>query len=203
MTPEFLLTALVVVLIPGTGALYTIAMGLTAGRRAALLASLGCTAGILPHMAAAILGLAAVLKSSDTAFSIVKIAGVTYLIYMAITMLRSGLGGTSASPEKQKRGLGIVTHAVMINLLNPKLSLFFLAFLPQFVDPEVGNAVPALLLDSAVFMAMTLIVFALYSLFAAAMHRHVLERPRVLLWLRRAFAGAFLAMGLKLALTQR
>lgn len=203
MTIEFLLTAFVVVATPGTGAVYTIAMGLTHGRRATVVAALGCTAGIVPHMAAAILGLAAVLHGSEKAFMVIKLAGIVYLVYMAIDMLRAGGGGGLGGAPARKSSGGIILQAILINLLNPKLSLFFLAFLPQFIDPAAENALALMVVDSLVFMAMTFVVFALYGLFAASMRRRVVERPQVLAWMRRGFAAAFLAMSAKLALSER
>ena len=203
MTIEFLLTAFVVVATPGTGTVYTIAMGLTHGRRAAVVAALGCTVGIVPQMAAAILGLAAVLHGSEKVFMIIKLAGVVYLVYMAIAMLRAGGGGGLGNAPARKSSGGIILQAILINLFNPKLSLFFLAFLPQFVDPAAENALTLMAVDSLVFMGMTFAVFALYGLFAASMRRRVMERPQVLAWVRRGFAAALLAMSAKLAIAGR
>lgn len=200
MTLEFLVTAFIVVATPGTGAIYTIAMGLMRGRRMSIVAAFGCTLGIVPHMAAAILGLAAVLSSSEQAFMILKLAGIVYLIYMAIDMLRAGGGSGLGKTDTRQSATGIVVQAVLINLLNPKLSLFFLAFLPQFVDPSAEGAVALMIVDSLVFMLMTFVVFALYGLFAASLRDRVVERPSVLAWIRRIFAAAFLAMAAKLAL---
>ncbi|MBO3761018.1 LysE family translocator [Ciceribacter sp. L1K22] len=200
MTLEFLVTAFIVVATPGTGAIYTIAMGLMRGRSMSIVAAFGCTLGIVPHMAAAILGLAAVLSSSEKAFMILKLAGIIYLIYMAIDMLRAGGGGGLGKPDTRQSGTGIVMQAILINLLNPKLSLFFLAFLPQFVDPSAEGAVSLMIADSLVFMLMTFVVFAIYGLFAASLRDRVVERPNVLAWIRRVFATAFLAMAAKLAL---
>lgn len=202
MSLEFLVTALIVVLMPGTGALYTVSMGLTRGPRAAVLAALGCTLGIVPHIFAAMAGLAALLSRSAEAFAIVQWAGVAYLLYMAVTMLR-GSGGIGVSAEPAGAGLRIIARAVFINLFNPKLSLFFLAFLPQFVSPQAPDALARMTLDSLVFMGLTAAVFILYGLFAARLRRHVIDRPKVLAWISRAFAAGFLGMGVKLALAER
>lgn len=205
MSPEFLLTSLVVVATPGTGVIYTLAAGLTRGGRAGLIAAFGCTLGVVPHMAAAITGLAALLHTSAVAFSVLKYLGVAYLLYMAWTMLHDrgelvvegGDGGMARSARST------VITAVLINLLNPKLTVFFFAFLPQFVGPADGGQVLAMLKLSAVFMALTLGVFALYGALAAAARRQVISRPRVLAWMRRAFAGSFLALSAKLALARQ
>lgn len=203
MTLAFLLTAFFVVASPGTGVLVTVATGLSRGPRAAIIAAFGCTLGIVPHMLAAVTGLAALLHASALAFETVKFLGVAYLLYMAFATLREkGALDVDGSGTGMNEA-GIVRHAVLVNLLNPKLSIFFLAFLPQFVDP--AGAAPALAMAglSAVFMAMTFAVFSVYGVFAATLRRQVLARPAALAWLRRGFAAAFAALGLKLAFTDR
>jgi threonine/homoserine/homoserine lactone efflux protein len=204
MTIEFLITSLIVVASPGTGALFSIAAGLMRGARAGTIAAFGCTLGILPHMFAAITGLAALLHTSALAFEVLKYLGVAYLLYMAWMTLKEGgaldVNGPDAASHSAMR---IIRTAVLINLLNPKLSIFFFAFLPQFVGPEDTAPVAHMLELSAVFMAMTFVVFAGYGAFAAAMRRHVLTRPTVLAWMRRGFAAAFVALGAKLAVAER
>jgi threonine/homoserine/homoserine lactone efflux protein len=203
VSPEFLLTALVVVASPGTGVLYTLATGLSRGSRASVVAAFGCTLGIVPHLLAAILGLAAVLHTSALAFQTLKYLGVAYLLWMAWSTLKDK-GALSVDADRGAKPAGrVILHAIAINILNPKLSIFFLAFLPQFV--AAGEAEPVLRMVelSLVFMAMTFAVFAVYGVFAAAVRRHVIQRPRVVDWMRRAFAGAFALLGLKLALAER
>ena len=139
MTPEFLVTSIVVILLPGTGVLYTLAVGLSRGWRASVFAAFGCTLGILPHIGASVVGLAALLHASAVAFQVVKYLGVAYLLWMAWSVLRDG-GALSVPDEsavvEKKSGLRIVVAGVLLNVLNPKLSLFFLAFLPQFVPAD-------------------------------------------------------------------
>lgn len=204
LRPDFLLIALIVVATPGTGMIYTVAAGLNRGGRASLVAALGCTLGIVPHMVAAITGLAALLHASALLFDLVKYAGVAYLLWLAWQTWfdRGSLSLTGRGPQRTAV-LRVMIEAVAINLLNPKLSIFFFAFLPQFIHPGAPDALPQMLAMSGVFMALTLAVFALYGLFAAAVRDHVLARPRVLLWLRRSFAAAFVALGAKLALGER
>jgi threonine/homoserine/homoserine lactone efflux protein len=202
MTWTFLLTSLVIVVTPGTGALYTIAAGLGRGRRAGVTAAFGCTLGIVPHLAAAVTGAAAVLQASGRAFGVLRVLGVMYLLYMAIATWRDRSALTvqpEAAPVSARR---IITSAVLINLLNPKLTLFFFAFLPQFVGGD-GNELPAMLGLSAVFMLMTLVVFVAYGLFAAAVRSRVVARPRVVERARKAFALSFVALGARLAMTDR
>ncbi|RYE61144.1 MAG: LysE family translocator [Hyphomicrobiales bacterium] len=203
MSVEFLITTLIVVVSPGAGALYTIAAGLGRGSKASLWAALFCTIGIVPHMIAAITGLAAILHASAMAFEVMKYLGVAYLLYMAWATLRE-TGSLSVSSNAEPKGFGDMAIEIMLmNLLNPKLSIFFFAFLPQFVPADAPGAVPQMLQLSLVFMAMTFVVFALYGLFAAAIRGQVISRPSIMVWMRRSFAAAFVALGAKLALTTR
>ena len=203
MSIDFLITSLIVVVAPGTGVLYTLAAGLSRGPRASVVAAFGCTLGIVPHMAAAILGLAAVLHASATAFQFLKYAGVIYLLYLAWNALRER-GVLRVDKEAGPRsGVQVIVTAVLINLLNPKLSIFFFAFLPQFVNTGEPQPLLRMVGLSAVFMLLTFVVFVGYGLFAAALRQHVITRPRALTWLRRSFAGAFVALGVKLALAHR
>ena len=203
MSISFLITSLIIVVSPGTGVLYTLAAGLSRGSRASVVAAFGCTLGILPHMAAAILGLAALLHASALAFQTFKYLGVAYLLYMAWSALKEK-GALQVEQEASARSvLQVTIQAILINILNPKLSIFFFAFLPQFVNAHEPHPLTRMLELSAVFMLLTFIVFVGYGLFAASIRRHVISRPRVLTWMRRTFAGAFVALGVKLALSDR
>jgi threonine/homoserine/homoserine lactone efflux protein len=202
MSPEFLITALIIVASPGTGVLYTLAYGLARGRRAAIIAAFAGTLGIVPHIAAAIAGLAALLHASAVAFEAVKYAGVAYLLWMAWqTLKESGALAVDAAEDLPARR--IIVRGVLINLLNPKLSIFFLAFLPQFVAAGEPHPVARMLELSGTFMAMTFAVFVLYGFAAAAARTYVIGRPSVMAWLRRSFAAAFVALGARLALAER
>lgn len=203
MSPEFLITSLIVVISPGTGVLYTLATGVSRGGRMAIAAAFGCTLGIVPHMAAAITGLAALLHASAVAFEAVRYLGVAYLLYLAWATLRERDGMQVGGGESPRSARQIVVTAVLVNILNPKLSIFFLAFLPQFVSPDGGGALREMLLLSAVFMTMTFVIFVGYGVFAAAVRDHVISRPRVLTWMRRTFAAGFVALGARLALSER
>ena len=203
MSIEFLITSLIVVISPGIGVLYTLAAGLSRGPRASVIAAFGCTLGIVPHMAAAVLGLAALLHTSALAFQILKYLGVAYLLYMAWSTLRDR-GALTVEPDVNARSARqVIIHAILLNILNPKLSIFFFAFLPQFISADEPHPVLLMLGQSAVFMLLTFVVFVGYGLFAAAIRTHVISRPAVLTWMRRAFAGAFAALGVKLALADR
>jgi threonine/homoserine/homoserine lactone efflux protein len=200
---EFLITSLIVIVSPGTGVLFTLAAGLSRGSRASVVAAFGCTLGIVPHMAAAIMGLAALLHTSALAFETLKFLGVAYLLYMAWSALKER-GALRVEPQIGARSaLQVTVTAILINILNPKLSIFFLAFLPQFVRADDPHPLANMLVLSAVFMTLTFIVFVGYGLFAAAIRNHVISRPHVLTWMRRTFAAAFVALGARLALAER
>jgi len=200
---DFLVTSLIVIVSPGTGVLYTMAAGLSRGSRASVIAAFGCTLGIIPHMTAAIIGLAALLHASALAFQTLKYLGVAYLLYMAWSALREQ-GALRVEKEVGTRSaMQVITTAILVNILNPKLSIFFYAFLPQFVSASEPHPLARMLELSTVFMLLTFAVFIGYGLFAASIRKHVTSRPRVLTWMRRTFAGAFVALGVKLAFADR
>ncbi|MES0869955.1 LysE family translocator [Pseudovibrio sp. SCP19] len=202
MTLEYLLTSLIVVLLPGTGVLYTIAIGLGKGLKPSVAAAFGCTLGIVPAALASIVGLAAIFHSSALAYQVLKYLGVAYLLYMSWSILRSG-GALEVNGEKRERTLyRTALDGILLNALNPKLSLFFLAFLPQFVSPGSENATYALLLHAFVFMVLTFIVFIAYGAMASLARDYVINRPKVMAWLKRGFAATFGALGVKLALSE-
>lgn len=199
---EFLATSLIVVLIPGTGVVFTVSTGLAQGRLASVYAALGCTLGILPHLAATVLGLAALMHTSAVAFQLLKYAGVLYLFYLAVVTWRDRSALAVAAPSRTAH-LALVIKAILLNVLNPKLTIFFLAFLPQFVAPGAASPLGQLLVLSAVFMLMTFVVFVVYGLVAHAFREAVIDSPRVQTWLRRGFAGAFAGLGTQLAFSKQ
>lgn len=203
MSIEFLVTSLTVVAVPGTGVVYTLAAALARGAGASVIAAVGCTFGIVPHMLAAITGLAALLHTSAVAFQVVKYLGVAYLLYMAWAMWREK-GALRVDEEIAPRSAGkVIVSGILINVLNPKLALFFFAFLPQFVGADTQHQLLRLLGLSGVFMLLTFMVFVGYGTFAAAVRAQVISRPRVLAWVRRSFAAAFVALCARLAFAER
>ncbi len=203
MSPEFLITSLIVVIAPGTGVIYTLANGLSLGARASVIAALGCTLGIVPHIAASILGLAAVVHASALAFQLLKYAGVAYLLYLAWSAWRESGALPVQGQEVSRQAARILGRGITLNLLNPKLSIFFLAFLPQFVDAAAGGLAYQMAGLGLVFMGLTLVVFIGYGLLAAFARRQVVERPGVMTLLRRGFALALGGLGLRLAFAER
>ena len=203
ITIEFLLTSLIVVLIPGTGVVFTVSTGLVQGRRASVFAAIGCTAGIVPHLLATVLGLAALMHTSAVAFQALKFAGVAYLLYLAFATWRDKSAFALAAPTSSSPAIALIVRAFLLNILNPKLTIFFLAFLPQFVEPHAPSPLAQLLLLSGVFMAMTFAVFVVYGVLAHAFREAVIESPRVQSWLRRGFAAAFAGLAANLALSEK
>jgi len=200
---EFLITSLIVVLIPGTGVVYTVSTGLVQGRRASVYAALGCTVGIVPHLLATVLGLAAVMHTSALAFQALKYAGVAYLFYVAFATWRDKSAFAVDGSVAKASATGLIVKAFLLNILNPKLTIFFLAFLPQFVAPDAARPLFQLLLLSAVFMAMTFVVFVCYGFVAHAFRKLVIESAKVQSWLRYSFAAAFAGLGARLALSEK
>lgn len=206
MSTAFLLTALVVCLTPGTGVVYTLSAALARGPRGGVVAAVGCTLGIVPHVLATVTGVAALLHTSALAFHALTYAGAGWLLVMAWSTLRDK--DALVVPEEREGGdtrsaRRVIGSAMLLNLLNPKLTLFFFAFLPQFVRDDGPHPARQMLVLSGVFMLMTFAVFAGYGLLAASVRRQVAARPRVLAWARRVFAGSFVALGARLALAVR
>ena len=203
ITLDFLITSLIVVLIPGTGVVFTLSTALLLGRRASVYATIGCTAGIVPHLLASVLGLAAILHMSALAFQAVKFAGVAYLFYLAYSLWRETGMFSFDRPPVQTTAKSIMVKAFLLNILNPKLSIFFLAFLPQFVVPGADSALSQMMVLSGVFMAMTFGVFVIYGILAHGFRRTVMNSTRVQTWLQRGFAATFAGLGLNLATAER
>jgi len=203
ITVEFLITSLIVVLIPGTGVVFTVSTGLARGRRASVFAALGCTAGIVPHLLATVLGLAALMHTSAVAFQMLKYAGVAYLLYLAYATWNDRSTFAIEETPSKSSAKRLIVKGFLLNILNPKLTIFFLAFLPQFIEHRTSSPLVQLLLLSAVFMAMTFAVFVVYGVLAHAFRRAVIESPRVQAWLRRGFAATFAGLGTQLALSER
>jgi threonine/homoserine/homoserine lactone efflux protein len=203
ITLQFFITSLIVVLIPGTGVVFTISTGIAQGRRASVFAALGCTAGIVPHLLATILGLAAVMHASALAFQALKWVGAAYLLYLAIMTWKDTTAFALSDGAPARSAASVVVKAFLLNILNPKLTIFFLAFLPQFVEPAAASPLKQMLVLSSVFMAMTFAVFVVYGFLAHLFRKAVIESPRVQAWLRRGFASAFAGLGVNLAFSDK
>ncbi|MET7668060.1 LysE family translocator [Micromonospora luteifusca] len=203
MTIPFLITTLVVVVTPGTGVFFTLSAGLSRGARAGVLAAFACTLGVVPHLLAAMTGLAALLQTSAAAFEVLRYLGVGYLLYLAWSTVRDRGAFAATTTTPPRSAARVILSGVLVNLLNPKPTLFFVAFLPQFVDTSARGSTRSMLACGAVFMLLTFVIFSGYGVFAARVRDRVLTRPRVTDWLRRSVAGTFVALGVTLALTER
>jgi threonine/homoserine/homoserine lactone efflux protein len=193
MSIAFLLTTLVVVALPGTGVVFTLAAGLSGGARASVVAAFGCALGTVPQLIATVCGLAAVLHASTTVFQTVKYAGVAYLVYLAWATFRDKAALVVTDGTAPRSAGRVIGKAILINTLNPKLTLFFVAFLPQF-----ATTVPRMLGLGGVFVLTTFVVFCGYRVCAAAVRGHLLARPRAVRALRGAFAASFFALAARL-----
>jgi threonine/homoserine/homoserine lactone efflux protein len=200
---EFLLTSLVVVLIPGTGVIYTVSTGLALRWRASITATIGCTAGILPHLTASILGLSAILHMSARAFQVLKFAGSLYLLYLALSMWRDTGTFKFDQPAQKSDSFQIALKGFLINILNPKLTLFFFAFLPLFVSPDAASPTQQMLGLSAVFMGMTFVIFALYGILASGISAYLINSPKAIKRMQQSFALIFAILATKLALSEQ
>jgi threonine/homoserine/homoserine lactone efflux protein len=201
---EFLLTSLVVVLIPGTGVVYTVSSSIGGGQRRGLIAAVGCTLGIVPHMVAAMLGLSGIMQAGSVVFEAVRWAGVAYLVFMGFSMIRDA--GTLPLDDGDTPGDSagkVVWRGVLLNVLNPKLTLFFFAFLPQFLDASPGLLDVRLIELGGIFMLMTLAVFAVYAIASAAIRDLVLAAPVARRWIERTFGAILIGFAAKLAFTDR
>jgi threonine/homoserine/homoserine lactone efflux protein len=203
ITPEFLLASLVVVLIPGTGVLYTITTGLTLKWRASLAAAIGCTLGIVPHILASILGVSALLNMSAQVFSLLKWAGSIYLLYLAWNMWREA-GTLEVHTKSTEPGISkIIIKAVAINLLNPKLTIFFFAFLPLFIASNSSSPTMQMVILSAVFMGITFIVFALYGILASGISAYLANSSKAVKRVQQTFAVVLAGFAIQLGLSER
>ena len=203
VTLQFLITSFIVVLIPGTGVVFTVSTGIAQGKKASIFASTGCTAGIIPHLLATVLGLAAILHASAVAFQTLKYAGAAYLFYLAYVTWKDNSAFVINENQKSLNPSKLMWRGVLLNILNPKLTIFFLAFLPQFVDSNAASPLGQLLLLSGIFMLMTFAVFVVYGFLAHAFRKVVIESPRVQAWLRKSFAATFAGLGMNLAFSER
>ncbi len=204
MSIEFLITSLIVVAIPGTGAVYTISSAIAGGWQRGLFATIGCTLGIVPHLLAAMLGLSGIMQISAGVFEVVRWAGVAYLVFIGVSMVRDGGGlRLDAQPARAAPMGPVVWRGILLNLLNPKLTLFFFAFLPQFLDPRPRLVDVELIGLGAVFMLMSLIVFAVYAWVSAVLCERVLGAPGFQRWVQRALGTVMVAVAARLAITDR
>lgn len=205
VSPEFWLTSLVVAVVPGTGVLYTVSSSISGGWRRGLFAAIGCTFGVVPHVFAAMVGLSGVMQAGAVAFEAVRWAGVVYLVFMGVSMIRdSGAMRLERDRDARTEPTGsVVRRGILLNLLNPKLTVFFFAFLPQFLDTPPGLLDTRLAGLGGAFMVVTLAVFLVYAWVSAAVRERVLAAPVVLKWVQRSLGTLLVGFAARLAVTDR
>lgn len=199
----FIVTSIAVILMPGPAMLFVISNGLTKGPKASIAAAIGTTTGVSFHLFCAAFGLAVILKTSAIAFAVVKFVGATYLIYLAIKTVLSKEQIVNHLNVGEKSRNSIFWQGIFINILNPKLSIFFLAFLPQFIGSNLASSTSQTLVLGTIFMAMTIILFIFYGLFASLLRQKVLNSPKILNAIKWCFASVFMVLGVRLALSDK
>ncbi len=199
----FFTTSILLALSPGPDNLFVMTQAAQQGRRAGLLVTLGLCTGLLVHTAAVTLGIAALFKASAAAFTILKFTGAGYLLYLAVLSFRAGTVTGAATAAVRPGSASLYRRGIIMNITNPKVSIFFLAFLPQFADPAKGPLYLQFLLLGGMFIVATIIVFGAISFLAGVFGERYRESAFAQKVLNRAAAGIFAGLALKLALAQR
>ncbi|MEM4988864.1 LysE family translocator [Collimonas sp. H4R21] len=198
----FLIAAMTLTLAPGPDNIYVLTRGITQGRKAGLVAAAGFSSGLIFHTMLAVLGFAALIKASPLAYSLLRYAGAAYLVYIGVRTLRSHsaiqLQG-AAEPMKLSR---IYWQSVIANILNPKVTLFFIAFLPQFVNAGAGNIPAQMLLLAAIFILQALAIFSVVALFSGMVGAFFQRKKSAATTMNRLAGSAFIALGIRIALPQ-
>ena len=201
----FIVSGLLLNIMPGPDSLLIMTRSATQGWRAGCVATAGIGAGVFVHVFAAAIGLSAVLATSATAFTVVKYVGAAYILYMAFGLLRSKRGGAvaavSAVPPLPYRR--IFAQGFLTNVLNPKVALFFLAFVPQFIDAGAPNKALAFIILGCIFNLNGMLWCNALSVFTAQASARIKLSPSVSLWLNRVTGGLFIWLGVKLALSKQ
>jgi threonine/homoserine/homoserine lactone efflux protein len=198
----FLCASVALTVAPGPDNIFVITQGITRGRKAAIVTALGMCSGISIHTTAAAFGISAIFYSSAVAFNLVKYTGAGYLLYLAFMTVRKSGSSTLTATTSLPPG-SLFRRGFIMNVLNPKVALFFLAFLPQFVNPASGELPGQMIVLGAVFMIQALIIFSLIGWFSGTIGRQLLSKPHIAKYFDRLTAGVFAALGLKLAFSHR
>jgi threonine/homoserine/homoserine lactone efflux protein len=196
----FAAASLVLIATPGPSVIYIVTRSLAQGRSAGLVSMLGVEAGALVHVAAAALGLSAVLASSASAFAVIKYLGAAYLIYLGVQKLRRRAAGELPAPLPVPRAR-LFRQGFLVNVLNPKVAIFFLAFLPQFVDPARGAVPLQVGMLGLCFVALAVVSDGIYAVLAAGAGRRLRATSGVQRWVDRLSGGVYLALGSAAALS--
>ncbi len=199
----FLTTSLLLCLAPGPDNIFVLTQSMLRGTVSGLLVTLGLCTGLLVHTSAVALGVAVIFQQSLLAFTILKLCGAAYLLYLAWGAFRAGASGLGALNASSLDKMTLYRRGIFMNITNPKVSIFFLAFLPQFTDPSRGHLTLQLLELGAVFIVCTLLVFGLISLLAGKVGNWFSQSPKAEVMMNRVAGSVFAALAIKLAFTQR
>ena len=200
----FVATGVLLNLTPGQDTLYILGSSIAHGRRAGVASALGICAGCIVHTLAAALGLSAILATSATAFTVVKLAGAAYLIYLGVAALCARAAPISADPSGVELSVAAAfRRGVLTNVLNPKVALFFLALLPQFIDSDSPAKIAAFVALGATFIATGTVWCVTLALAAARIRAFFVRKPQAFTWVARASGGLFVLLGVRLALSER
>lgn len=200
-TYTFLITILIMILIPGTGVIYTISTGISKGKKASIFAVLGCTAGMIPHLSASIILSSLLVNMSPEAYFIMKMTGTLYLLYLGFCMLLSKTGLKFDNAQTEDKPTTIISRGILINLLNPKLTLFFFSFLPQYVRANSQNYIFEFLFYGFTSMILTFIVFVGYGLLAGTAKEFIIHSPKWMNLIQKLFGIIFIVFAIQLALS--
>lgn len=198
----FLGASIALTIAPGPDNIFVMTQGMARGRKPAIITALGMCSGISIHTIAAAFGISAVFYSSVIAFNVLKYAGAAYLLYLACRTLKER-SAVSLSPPDDKPVMALFKRGFIMNVLNPKVAMFFLAFLPQFVTPNTGYFPLQMLLLGAVFMVQAAIIFCLIGYFSGNIGSYILARPKIAKRFDWITAGVFTSLGVRLALAER
>lgn len=197
---SFITTSLLIILLPGVGAIYTLSTGLTLGKGKGVVAAIGCTLSIIPHLCLGIIGIFIVTLLNPRIIFSLQILGGCYLIYLGLKMIISTNDIELTNTSLRTKNSKIIIQAILINLLNPKLTLFFLSFLPQFLDPKVSNNLENTIVLGLVFTLLSLVIFIFYGLLAGSLKHIIEEKPKSLILVQRVFGMIFIVFALRLML---
>lgn len=199
----FVGVAFALAMAPGPDNIFVLMQSAMHGRVQGLWVTLGLASGLVVHTTAVAFGVAVLIETSQTAFAVLKYAGVGYLLYLAWGAARSSGAALEDKGTESLSAKRLYLRGFIMNVVNPKVTIFFLAFLTQFVDPAVGPVVPQFYQLGALMMAVTIVTFGTVALAAGALGEWLRQSPRAMMWLDRVAAGVFVGLAVKLALTEK
>lgn len=199
----FIAVSMLLTIAPGPDILYVITQSISQGKRAGIATALGLCTGLMVHTTAAAFGVSAILQQSAIAFKILKYLGAIYLFFLAWKAFREKEHSLSEMTTKNKDAASLYRQGIYMNILNPKVGLFFLAFLPQFVNSKAGNIPGQMILLGALFMLQSILIFSIVAIVSEILSKKILSKPNIAKYINHAKAIIFTLIGVKLALSDR